>query len=216
MSYTLVIGNKAWSSWSLRPWLMMKVAGIPFEEVRLGLRRPDTRERFLAHSPSGRVPVLKTDDGEAVWDSLAILEYLHEHHPEAGIWPTDSHARARARSVAAEMHSGFPDMRRVLGMDLQRPRAAVPHDAGTARDVARVQDMWREARTRFGAGGPFLFGRFSAADAMYAPVVTRFDTYDVPVDTVLRAYMDAVFALPGMQEWIAAARREAPGPDVAA
>jgi len=215
MSYTLVIGNKAWSSWSLRPWLMMKVAGIPFEEIKLGLRRLDTRERFLAHSPAGKVPVLK-DDGAVIWDSLAILEYLHERYPEAGVWPADPLARALARSASAEMHSGFPDMRRVLSMDLQRPRTPVEMDAGTARDVARVQDLWREARGRFGAGGPFLFGRFSAADAYYAPVVTRFDTYAVRVDGTAQAYMDAVLALPAMQQWTAAARRERPGaPDAA-
>jgi glutathione S-transferase len=161
------------------------------------------------------VPVLK-DDGAVIWDSLAILEYLHERHPEAGVWPADPLARALARSASAEMHSGFPDMRRVLSMDLQRPRAPVEMDAGTARDVARVQSIWQEARGRFGAGGPFLFGRFSAADAYYAPVVTRFDTYAVRVDGTAQAYMDAVLALPAMQQWTAAARRERPGaPDAA-
>jgi glutathione S-transferase len=207
MSYTLVIGNKAWSSWSLRPWLMMKVAAIPFEEVHEGLRRPDTKTRLLAHSPAGTAPVLK-NGSEVVWESLAILEYLHERHPEAGVWPADPAARALARAVAAEMHSGFPHMRRVLSMDLQRPHAAVTLDPETARDVDRVQNIWRDARARFGAGGPFLFGRFCAADAMYAPVVTRFETYEVPVEPTLRAYMDTVLELPQMRQWAEAARRE--------
>lgn len=215
MPYTLVIGTKAWSSWSLRPWLMMKVAGIPFEEARITLRRPDTHAQALAHSPSGHVPVLKTG-GQDVWDSLAILEYLHDRHPEAGIWPADLEARAFARCISAEMHSGFPDMRRVLSMDLLRAPAAVEIDPATAADIARVQAIWHEARERFGCSGPFLFGRFGAADAMYSPVVTRFETYVVPVDAGLRAYMDAVLDLPAMRAWVAEAHHESGAPGSAA
>jgi glutathione S-transferase len=211
MAYTLVIADKTYSSWSLRPWLMMKVGGIPFSEAHVRLGYPDQRESFLVHSPAGKVPVLKDGD-TIVWDSLAILEYLAERHPDAGIWPADPLARADARSISAEMHAGFPDMRRVLGMNLKRPPAPVAQDEATARDVARVQDIWEAARGRFGGTGPFLYGRFSAADAMYAPVVTRFATYAVPVRAAVRAYMDTVLALPPVREWYDAAQREPPSP----
>jgi glutathione S-transferase len=213
MAYQLVVADKTYSSWSLRPWLMMKVAGIPFAEVNVRLGLPGQRDSFLDHSPAGKAPVLKDGD-TIVWESLAILEYLAERHPEAGVWPSDRAARAEARAVSAEMHAGFADLRRVLGMDLKRAVGPVEQDAGTRRDVARIQALWTSARRRFGeaGGGPFLYGRFSAADAMYAPVVTRFETYAVPVGSVVRAYMDQVLALAPMREWYDAARREPPSP----
>ncbi|HVV93298.1 MAG TPA: glutathione S-transferase family protein [Hyphomicrobiales bacterium] len=209
MAYQLVVADKTYSSWSLRPWLMMRVAGIPFAEVNVRLGLPGQQGTFLDQSPAGKVPVLRDGD-TVVWDSLAILEYLAERHPEAHVWPADPAARAEARSVSAEMHSGFPDLRRVLGMNLRRPPAPVEQDEGTRRDVARIRQLWQAARGRFGRGGPFLYGRFSAADAMYAPVVTRFETYAVPVDGPVRTYMNAVLALAPMQEWYDAARREPP------
>jgi len=203
----LVVGTKRWSSWSLRPWLALKAAGVTFEEVVIPLRQPDTQARIAKYSPSGRVPYLR--DGEvSVWDSLAICEYVAEILPGAYLWPEDREARAVARSVSAEMHSGFAAMREHLSMDVARstPLPAVPEPARA--DVTRVQRMWVDCRTRFGAGGPFLFGAFTIADAMYAPVASRFRTYGVALDPVCGAYVDAIFALPAMQEWVAAAHKE--------
>lgn len=203
---TLVIGNKNYSSWSLRPWIALKQIGAPFREIRIPLRQPDTRARILEHSPGGKVPILK--DGDiAVWESLAILDYLAEKFPSAGLWPSAPAARAEARSIAAEMHAGFAALRQQLPMDI-RSRKPLKADAAAEADIARVLEMWRGARSRHGAEGPFLFGRFTAADAMYAPVVTRFRTYGVALDKVCAAYVDAVFALPAMQEWVAAATAE--------
>jgi glutathione S-transferase len=199
MSMILVIGSKRWSSWSLRPWLAMKQAGLPFEERLIGLRQPDTKAKILAHSPSGKVPLL-IDGDLKIWDSLAILEYLAERFPDAGFWPSGTAARAQARSIAAEMHSGFAALRRELPMDVT---ATLKQDLSpeVADDIARIQAVWRDARSRFGAAGPFLFGRFGNADAMYAPVVTRFRTYGVALDAVCRDYADAVLALPAMVAW---------------
>ncbi len=196
---TLVIGSKRWSSWSLRPWLAMKQAGLPFEERLIGLRQPDTKAKILAHSPSGKVPLL-VDGDLKIWDSLAILEYLAERFPDAGFWPSDTAARAQARSIVAEMHSGFAALRRELPMDVT---ATLKQDLSpeVADDVARIQAIWRDSRSRFGAGGPFLFGRFGNVDAMYAPVATRFRTYGVALDAVCRDYADAVLALPAMVAW---------------
>lgn len=204
----LVIGTRSWSSWSLRPWLALKQAGLPFEEVLIRLRQPGSKEKILAQSPSGRVPVLK-DGGLVIWDSLAICEYVAEIACAVPLWPENKGARAVARAVSAEMHSGFPALREHLSMDLTRdlPLPELPLDARA--DVERVQSSWNDCRGRFGGGGPFLFGRWSIADAMYAPVVTRFNTYGVPLDPVSRAYADAVLALPAMQEWISLAKREA-------
>jgi glutathione S-transferase len=204
---TLVIGNKRFSSWSLRPWLALKQAGLPFREIVVLLRRPETKAEILKYSPSGKVPYL-IDGALGIWDSLAIVEYLNELKPEAGLWPSDRGARAVARAISAEMHSGFPALRQHLGMDLQREPARGEWPAEAAADIERVQAIWAECRQRFGSGGPFLFGRFSAADAMYAPVVTRFHRYGVPLDPKLAAYRDAVLALPAMQDWTAAARKE--------
>ncbi|PGH54808.1 glutathione S-transferase [Azospirillum palustre] len=206
---TLVIGNKAYSSWSLRPWLALRQAGIAFAETVIPLRQPDTAARIAERSPSGRVPAL-IHDGLTVWDSLAICEHVAELAPEAGLWPADRAARAVARSVAAEMHSGFTSLRSTMPMDLKRNRMGRGKTEATAADIARIQELWDDARTHFGrpARGPFLFGAFTIADAMFAPVVTRLDTYSVAVSPVSRAYMDAVLDLPAMQEWIAAAKDE--------
>lgn len=204
---TLVIANKLYSSWSLRPWLLFRQLGIAFEEVLIPLGQPDTRERILSHSPGGRVPIL-IDGQVTVWESLAIMEYAAERWPQAEIWPQDRPARALARSISAEMHAGFSALRSACPMNLGKRFAAKDRGAEVTRDIARIEEMWRDARRRFGQGGPFLFGRFSAADAMYAPVVTRLDTYSVAVAADTRAYMDAVLALPAYARWRDDALRE--------
>jgi len=216
MTYRLVIGDKAVSSWSLRPWLALRHAGIPFEEINIKLRQPDTKAQILRHSPAGKVPTLLTDDGQAIWDSLAILEFLAEAHPQARLWPERRDARALARSVSAEMHSGFAALREHCPMELlaRTPMATLPDAVGA--EVRRIVALWGDCRRRFGASGPLLFGAFTAADAMYAPVATRFRTYLPDLapygdDGTARAYVDALFALPAMAEWEAGARRETQG-----
>lgn len=204
---TLVIGDKRFSSWSLRPWLALKQIGLPFREVLIRLRRPETKAEILKHSPSGKIPCL-VHGSSSVWDSLAIIEYVNELRPEAQLWPADRAARAHARSISAEMHSGFAALRQHLGMDLQREPARGEWPAEAAADIERIQAIWAECKARYGAGGPFLFGRFTAADAMYAPVVTRFHRYGVPLDPALAAYRDVVLALPAMQDWTAEAQKE--------
>lgn len=204
---TLVIGNKAFSSWSLRPWLALKRTGRPFREIVIPLRQPDTAARIAEHSPSGRVPCLRHGD-RVIWDSLAICEYLAETFPDAALWPADAHARAVARSVSAEMHSGFVALRTHMSMDLKVFRPGVGHNPESGADIARIFDLWRDTRARFGAGGPFLFGDFSIADAMYAPVVTRFLTYGVEMDGPCSGYARAVMELPAMKEWVEAAKAE--------
>jgi len=207
MALRLIIGNKNYSSWSLRPWIAMKVAGIAFDETVISLEAPDFKAQVTALSGAGKVPVLL--DGEVcVWESLAILEYLAEKFPNAGLWPAQEHARAHARAVAAEMHGGFLPLRRHLPMNVRRPVKLRPLDDGAKADVARIETVWSECRAQFGAGGAFLYGRFGAADAMYAPVVWRFHTYAVHVSAAARAYMDAVLALPASREWYEAGRRE--------
>jgi glutathione S-transferase len=215
MAYQLVIGNKNISSWSLRPWLAMRHAGIPFREINIKLRQPGTKDEILRYSPSGKVPILLAD-GQAVWDSLAILEYLAEAHPEAGLWPADGGARALARSVSAEMHSGFAALREHCSMDLlaRQPMATLPDLVAT--DVRRIVALWKDCRRRHGASGPFLFGAFTAADAMYGPVTSRFRTYLPDLapwgdDGTAQAYVSALLALPAMTEWEEGARREAAG-----
>lgn len=203
----LVIANKNYSSWSLRGWLALRRTGIAFEEILVPLARPETRDAILEHSPSGKVPLLEYGD-DAVWDSLAIVEYLAERFPAAGLWPADPAARAIARSAAAEMHAGFMAMRRGLPMNLRARHPNHALAADVAAEVERIRDIWRTCRGRFGATGPFLFGRFSAADAFYAPVVGRFRTYGVALDAVCRAYADAVWDTPDMREWAAAAAAE--------
>ena len=203
----LLIGNKNYSSWSLRPWLYLKHHRIDFEERRVALYAPGSKEEILRHSPAGKVPTL-IDDGITVWDSLAILEYLNERHPQHNGWPIESAARAHARSVCAEMHSGFGAMRQALSMNCRThyPARVWPEDV--QRDVERVLAIWHDCRTRYSANGPFLFGRFSIADAMYAPVVWRFIGFSVPLPDVAQQYCDMMAALPAMQEWQRDARAE--------
>lgn len=202
----LIIGNKNYSSWSLRPWLGLKVAGIPFEETVLNLYEPDARSKRLAYSPTGKVPFLI--DGEIkVWDSMAIAEYVAEKFPEKQLWPQDVAARAIARSISAEMHSGFSALRNECGMDI-RTRIKKEITPDVQADIDRIVGLWSDCRARFGAGGPFLFGQFSWADAFYAPVVTRFATYAVALPPVAQAYVETILALPAMQDWIAAAKAE--------
>ncbi|HEY0439299.1 MAG TPA: glutathione S-transferase family protein [Xanthobacteraceae bacterium] len=200
---TLVIGNKNYSSWSMRPWLAMKVAGIRFEERVVPLFEEGYKARILAASPAGKVPALIDGDVQ-VWESLAIIEHLAERFPEAGLWPADAAARAQARAISAEMHAGFQALRNECPMNMSRPVIRRELSEEARANVARIDAIWSGARARFGAGGPFLFGRFSGADAMYAPVVSRFLTYAVEVSPAARAYMDAVTALPAFAEWKAA------------
>jgi glutathione S-transferase len=207
MGLHLVIGNKNYSSWSFRPWLAMKVAGIPFDETVISLEAKDFKERVLALSGTGKVPVLV--DGETrVWESLAILEYLAEQFPAAHLWPKDQAARAHARTVATEMHSGFVPLRSQLPMNTWRPVKHRQLDDAATANARRIDALWSDCRTRFGSGGPFLFGAFGAADAMYAPVVWRFHTYAVEVGAIARTYMQTVMALPAWNEWRLAARQE--------
>jgi len=200
MALKLIIGNKNYSSWSMRPWIAMKVAGITFEETVISLNAPDFKAQVGAVSGTGKVPVL-IDGAVQVWESLAILEYLAEKFPAAGIWPADAAARAHARTIANEMHAGFLPLRRLLPMNMWRPVIKRELTPEAAANVQRIEAIWSDCRSRFGQGGPFLFGRFGAADAMYAPVVARLHTYAVDVGGGTRAYMNAVLALPVWREW---------------
>ena len=208
MTLTLVIGNKNYSSWSMRPWLALRAAGIAFDEVDIPLYTgPADKARILAFTASGKVPALVHGD-ITVWDSLAIIEYLAETFPDAKLWPSDPAMRAHARSVSAEMHSGFQALRNECGMNLHRPvKAKALSDAALA-DITRVSAIWTDCRARYGATGPYLFGAFSAADAMYAPVVHRFHTYAVPAEGAVRDYMATMQADPAFAEWTAAALAE--------
>ncbi|MGO1076604.1 glutathione S-transferase family protein [Inquilinus sp. CA228] len=203
----LVIGNKRYSSWSLRPWLALAHHGLPFEEILIPLYRDGSKEAILRHSPSGKVPTL-IDGGTTVWDSLAILEYLAERFPDLALWPRDAARRALARSIAAEIHSGFTALRNELPMDLAPPTPGQARSAAAEADIARVTAIWRQCREAAGAEGPFLFGAFGAADCMYAPVVIRLDRYRVPLDPACRAYADAVLGLPAMRRWVEAGLAE--------
>ncbi len=207
--YTLVLATKEYSSWSLRPYLALRAIGAAFDEVKIQLRRETTPAEVLKQSPSGRVPLLKIEDNGrafAVWDSLAICETLAERHPDAGLWPEDAVARATARAVSAEMHSGFPDLRDQLGMHFTQEVPRPEWRPATLAQIARVQTIWTEALAA--SGGPFLFGRFSIADCMYAPVCSRFRTYGVEMAAPVRSYVERVLALPGMVDWGAEARKE--------
>ncbi len=205
----LVIGNKNFSSWSLRPWLLLKQAGLPFREIPVRLRQADTKAQILVHSPSGKVPAL-IDGDLTVWDSLAICEYLAEKASlnHVDLWPADPKARAEARSVSAEMHSGFAALRQQMSMEVAASRPGEGHTPEVLADIARIAALWTSCRERFAAAGPFLFGAFSVADAMYAPVAFRFDTYGVELPPLAAAYRDTLLALPAMQEWAAGARAE--------
>ncbi|TNJ33551.1 glutathione S-transferase family protein [Arenimonas terrae] len=207
MATTLVIGNKNYSSWSLRPWLLLRHFGVAFDEVRLPLDTPEFHAEVGRWSPTRRVPVLR--DGElTVWDSLAICEYANDRWLQGRGWPADLATRALARCAASEMHSGFAALRGQLPMNVRRQPNGYRWDADAERDIGRVQELWRGLRTRFGGQGDFLCGGFGIVDAMFAPVCVRFRGYGVRTDDTASAYMDAVFALPAMREWDAAARAE--------
>ena len=204
---TLVIGNRNYSSWSLRAWLIMQFAGLNFDEIVIPLDQPDTKELILEHSPAGHVPVLH-HGAVTVWDTLAIAEYVAETVPGARLWPETVQARAEARALCAEMHSGFEALRAALPMNVRVERPGVSLDHAVRADIDRIQKIWRTCRRRFSTVGPFLFGRLSIADAMFAPVVSRFATYRVDLDTLEREYAAAIYALPAMREWAAAAAAE--------
>lgn len=204
---TLVIGNKNYSSWSMRPWLALAQTGAAYDEVVIPLDRPETGRAIAAHSPSGKVPVLH-DGALTIWDSLAIVEYVAERFPQAGLWPVAADARATARAVSAEMHAGFQALRANMPMNIRARLPGRGRAAGVDADIARIAAIWRDCRSRFGGEGAFLFGAFSAADAMYAPVVTRFRTYGVELDPASAAYAEAVLAWPAVVAWCKAAAAE--------
>ncbi len=219
--YTLIVGTKEWSSWSLRPYLALRATGAPFEEIKIKLRQQNlTGDEIKRYSKAGRVPILKIEEGgrEAlVWDSLAICETLAERHPDAKLWPADPLVRAEARSYAAEMHSGFPDLRDQLSMDFARRRPLPALRDETRAQIGRIIDAWSSALARFGDvgslspsgdGGGFLFGGFSIADCMYGPVVSRFTTFGVEVPSPVKTYMERMMALPAMIDWGAEAQQE--------
>lgn len=214
--FELLIGDKAFSSWSLRPWLALKVAGIPFKETSIRLRQPETREQILKHSPSGHVPALKWN-GTAIYDSLAICETIADLFPGKNLWPADTVARALARSASAEMHSGFADLRRDMPMDILNRLPGQGQSEGALANARRIVELWRGLRARYGRGAAddqgFLFGHFTIADAMYAPVATRFTTYDLDLSAVgddgtAQTYMETVLNLPALAEWAEGAKRE--------
>lgn len=203
----LIIGNKNYSSWSLRPWMALSMAHIPFDETIIPLNRPQTNKLITEHSGAGKVPVLH--HGKlTIWESLAILEYLAEIFPDKRLWPEGKAARAAARSAASEMHCGFAALRSACPMNLHRPRKAIALADMVKADITRIDTLWRDCRRAHGKKGRFLFGGFSNADAMFAPVVTRFDTYDIKVSPESRAYVDAVLATPAFQAWKTAALLE--------
>ena len=204
---TLLIGNKNYSSWSLRPYMALAQSGIPFEEKLVRLNHPSFAPTVKKYSPAGRVPVV-IDGDIHVWDSLAIMEYLAERFPAKNLWPKNRAARAMARSVSAEMHSGFSALRNACPMNLRRPLRAIPLSAAVMKDVARIEKLWSDCRKAHGKGGPFLFGKFTAADAMFTPVATRLETFAIPVKPETRKYMDALFATKAFQAWKKAALQE--------
>lgn len=209
MTLKLVIGNKNYSSWSMRPWLALRAANIAFEEVFIPLYTDNKadKERILSFTHSGKVPAL-IDGDITVWDSLAIIEYVAERFPQAKLWPEDRATRAHARSISAEMHSGFMAIRSECAMNLHRPVRAIALSDDARANIARIQEIWVDCRKRYGKHGPFLFGSFSGADAMYAPVVYRFRTYAIDVAPEAEAYMDAMLALPAVEEWTRAGLAE--------
>jgi glutathione S-transferase len=207
MPLKLVLANKAYSSWSLRPWILLMQFKIPFEEVVIAMDEPETRANMLKYAPTGKCPSLH--DGKiAVWESLAIIDYVAEAYPEKAIWPRGKAARAHARSLASEMHAGFGALRQACPTNFRRPVRAIDLSEAVRADVARIEAAWAHARKTFGKAGPYLFGRFSAADAMFAPVVNRFHVYDVPVSKGARDYMDRIMALSAWKAWIADAEAE--------
>jgi glutathione S-transferase len=203
----LILANKAYSSWSLRPWILLAQLKIPFQEVVIPLDQPETRAAMLKYAPTGKCPSLQ-DGKTSVFESLAIVEYVAEAYPEKAIWPKGKAARAHARSLASEMHAGFQALRQACPTNFRRTVRAISLSAEVRADVERIEAAWQHARATFGKGGPFLFGRFSAADAMFAPVVNRFHVYDVSVSRPTRAYMETIMALPAWKAWIADAHAE--------
>lgn len=209
MPLNLVIGNKNYSSWSLRAWLAIELTGAAYDETLIPLFQPDSRQRLLIHSPTGKVPVLLTEADGAIWDSLSIGEYLAERFPEAGLWPRDVAARALARSVCAEMHSGFMALRSHMPMDMARRQALDTVPAEVEADIQRVVALWAECRRRFGQGGPYLFGQPSLADAFFAPVASRLRSYAVALPDEAAAYVETLYQWPAFQRWYQAALEEA-------
>jgi len=208
MALKLVIGNKNYSSWSMRPWLAMRANDIGFDEIFIPLYTGAAdKQRLLDITRSGKVPAL-IDGDVTVWDSLAIIEYVAELFPEKRLWPADKIARAQARSISAEMHSSFMALRSECGVNLHRPIGAVELSQDARADVARIQEIWTDCRERYGKSGPFLFGAFSAVDAMFGPVIHRFRTYAIPVTPLVRDYMGTMMALPAFQEWTRAGLAE--------
>ncbi len=205
--FDLYIGNKNYSSWSLRPWILMRHFGIPFREHMVSVAGRDYNPALKPLAGNARVPCLHTEDGLQIWESIAIAEFLAESHP--GMWPADAKARARARSISAEMHAGFAKLRTAMPMNLKFKLKGKPAAPEVQRDIDRVAEIWTEARTRFATGdGPWLFGDFTIADAMYAPVVWRLHIYNVPLPPVAEAYRAAMLAHPAMVEWYEAALKE--------
>jgi glutathione S-transferase len=203
----LITGDKNYSSWSMRPWVLMRHAGLAFEDVLIELKQPDTTQRIREYSPSGRVPCLVLDDGESVWESLAIFETLAERYPDKGFWPADAKARAHARAVASEMHGGFSALRNAMPMDIRLRAPGKGATPESLADVARIDALWSDCLKRY--GGPFLFGeQFGIADAMYAPVAMRFTSYAPALSEAAQAYVERVKAVPAVREWIEAAKRE--------
>jgi glutathione S-transferase len=201
MTLKLVIGNKNYSSWSMRPWLALRANDIPFEEIFISLYTGAAdKQRILDFSRAGKVPIL-VDGDVTVWDSLAIIEYVAERFPEKRLWPEHPAHRAHARAICAEMHSGFAALRNECGMNLHRPVRAIELSDDARANIARIDEIWAECRKRYSKSGPFLFGAFGAADAMFAPVVHRFRTYAVAVSKETQAYMDTMMALPAFTEW---------------
>ncbi len=207
MSLTLVIGNKNYSSWSLRPWMFLKYHDIAFEEIRIPLYRDDSKNKILSDSPAGKVPILLDGDVK-VWDSMAILEYLAERFPQTQGWPEDVAERAEARSLAAEMHSGFTALRTHCGMNCRRQPAAKALPAVVQPDIVRIGQIWQQCRRQHGEKGPWLFGRFTIVDAMFAPVVLRFYSYQLSTNTDAQAYIDMVLETPALKAWVEAGNLE--------
>ena len=203
----LIIGNKNYSSWSLRPWLLLKVFDLPFEEIKIPLYQSGSQQRILAYSAAGKVPVY-ISDGISIWDSLAICETIAEQHPEYYCWPENSKDRAWARSISNEMHSGFSAIRNSLPMNCKKHIVLSLSDVELLQEIARICEIWQQCRDNFAAQGEFLFGAFTIADAMFAPVVLRFNTYGIAVGESQRQYMQAILKLPQIQDWIAEAMAE--------
>lgn len=203
----LIIGNKNYSSWSLRPWILMRVKDIAFEEEYIPLYLPGSKDNMLVYSPAGKVPIL-IDHDFSVWDSLAIAEYLAERFPDKNLWPADLRARAHARCISAEMHSGFMALRKSMSMNVRASLPGREQTEDTIADISRIVNIWEDCRKTFGKLGPFLFGEFSIADAFYVPVASRFKTYGIKLSPLCQEYVNTIHDLPAMREWIEASHAE--------